>query len=83
MSRALIGAGLLAGGRFHEAAAFYAQALRRQPTSLAARLGLARAHAGRGEFREAIGCLLMGGMSHAERAAGWRHRRGQLRTGPG
>ena len=39
-------------------------------------LAKARAHAGRGEFREAIGCLLMGGMSHAERAAWIRPRRG-------
>jgi hypothetical protein len=39
-------------------------------------LAKARAHAARGEFREAIGCLLMGGMSHAERAAWIRPRRG-------
>ena len=39
-------------------------------------LAKARAHAGRGEYREAIGCLLMGGMSHAERATWIRPRRG-------
>lgn len=39
-------------------------------------LAKARLLAGRGEFREAIGCLLMGGMSHAERATWIRPRRG-------
>lgn len=51
------GAGLLAGGRFHEAAAFYAQALRQQPASLAARIGLARAQAGAGDWLAAAAWL--------------------------
>jgi hypothetical protein len=48
------------------------------PGDVAADVHLAHAqqHAARGEFREAIGCLLLGAMSHAERAAWIRHRRG-------
>lgn len=42
-------AALLAGGRFHEAVAAYARALRAQPASLELRIGLARAHAGAGD----------------------------------
>ncbi|MEJ5991744.1 tetratricopeptide repeat protein [Ramlibacter sp. PS3R-8] len=48
------GPALLAGGRFHEALALYAQALRQQPDSLAARIGLARACAGTGDVPAAI-----------------------------
>lgn len=43
------GAALLAGGRFQEASAAFGQALRQQPASLPARIGLARAHAGAGD----------------------------------
>jgi tetratricopeptide (TPR) repeat protein len=43
------GAALLAGGRFHEALAQFAQALRQEPASLDARIGLARACAGSGD----------------------------------
>ena len=44
------GASLLAGGRFHEALQVYAQALRADADSLAARMGLARAAAGTGDL---------------------------------
>jgi tetratricopeptide (TPR) repeat protein len=43
------GTALLAGGRFHEALAQFAQALRQDPASLEARMGLARACAGTGD----------------------------------
>ena len=43
------GVALLGGGRFQEALALYAQALRQDPTSLEARLGLARACLGTGD----------------------------------
>ena len=48
------GAALLAGGRFHEALALFAQALRQQPDSVAARIGLARASIGAGDAMTAI-----------------------------
>lgn len=47
-------AALLAGGRFHEALALYAQSLRQQPESLTARIGLARACLGTGDALTAI-----------------------------
>lgn len=50
-------AALLAGGRFHEALALYAQALRAQPESLDARMGLAHAHAGAGDAWSAVAWL--------------------------
>lgn len=43
------GAQLLAGGRFHEALGVFTQALRAQPTSVEARIGMARACAGTGD----------------------------------
>lgn len=51
------GAALLAGGRFHEALATFAQALRQDTTSLAARIGLARACLGTGDALTAIAWL--------------------------
>jgi tetratricopeptide (TPR) repeat protein len=51
------GAALLAAGRFHEAVAAHAQALQRDPASVAARLGLARAHAGTGDVLTAAAWL--------------------------
>lgn len=51
------GAALLAGGRFHEAVAAFAQALQREPDSLAARIGLARAYAGTGDALSAAAWL--------------------------
>ena len=43
------GAALLEGGRYHEALAVFQQVLQREPDSLAARIGLARACAGVGD----------------------------------
>lgn len=51
------GPALLAGGRFHEAAQLYAQAVRQQPDSVPARLGLARALAGAGDWVAAAAWL--------------------------
>jgi tetratricopeptide (TPR) repeat protein len=51
------GNALLSGGRFHEAVAVFTQALRQQPESVPARLGLARAHAGTGDPLTAIAWL--------------------------
>ncbi|RYZ05558.1 MAG: tetratricopeptide repeat protein, partial [Comamonadaceae bacterium] len=42
------GDALLMGGRFHDALGVFAQALRQNPASLAARYGLSRACAGAG-----------------------------------
>jgi tetratricopeptide (TPR) repeat protein len=47
-------AALLAGGRFHEALALFAQLLRQQPDSLPARIGLARASLGAGDALTAV-----------------------------
>jgi len=43
------GAALLAGGRYHEAVQAFQQALRQEPASVPARMGLARALAGTGD----------------------------------
>ena len=43
------GAALLAGGRFHEALALFAQLLQQDPASTSARIGLARASIGAGD----------------------------------
>lgn len=51
------GAALLAGGRFHEAIAVYAQLLRADAGSLPARIGLARAQAGAGDALAAAAWL--------------------------
>lgn len=51
------GAALLAGGRYHEAIALYAQALRVDPGSVPARIGLARAQAGAGDALAAAAWL--------------------------
>jgi tetratricopeptide (TPR) repeat protein len=51
------GAALLAGGRFQEALAAYAQALRQDITSMPARLGLAHACVGGGDALTAIAWL--------------------------
>lgn len=51
------GAALLAGGRFHEAIAAFGQALRLDPASLPARIGLARAHGGAGDALTATAWL--------------------------
>ncbi|QJW84860.1 tetratricopeptide repeat protein [Ramlibacter terrae] len=51
------GPALLAGGRFHEAAEAYAQAVRQQPDSAAARVGLARALAAIGDWVAAAAWL--------------------------
>lgn len=51
------GAALLAGGRFQEAIAAFGQALRQQPASLPARIGLARAHGGNGDALAAAAWL--------------------------
>ena len=51
------GAALLAGGRFQEALAAYAQALRQDTTSMPARLGLAHACLGSGDALTAIAWL--------------------------
>ena len=48
------GDALLMGGRFHEALSVFAQALRADPSSLAARYGLSRACAGAGDALTAI-----------------------------
>ena len=50
-------AALLAGGRFHEAVAAYQAALRQQPSSVAARLGLARGLAATGDLLAAAAWL--------------------------
>ena len=50
-------AALLAGGRFHEAAALYGQLLQAQPASADLRLGLAQAHAGAGDTWSAVAWL--------------------------
>jgi tetratricopeptide (TPR) repeat protein len=62
------GAALLAGGRFHEAVALYTQALRADPASLPARIGLARAQAGAGDAF-AAGAWLSDAMRIAPMAA--------------
>ena len=51
------GPALLAGGRFHEAAEWYAQAVRQQPDAVAARVGLGRALAGAGDWIAAAAWL--------------------------
>jgi tetratricopeptide (TPR) repeat protein len=51
------GSELLAGGRFHEALAVFTQALRAQPASVEARIGLARACAGTGDALTAAAWL--------------------------
>ena len=51
------GAALLAGGRFHEALQLYAQALRAEPQSVPARLGLAQACRGSGDVLTAAAWL--------------------------
>lgn len=51
------GPALLAGGRFAAAAEWYAQAVRQQPDSVAARVGLGRALAGAGDWLAAAAWL--------------------------
>lgn len=51
------GAALLGGGRFHEALAVFAQALRQHPDSIHARMGLAQAAEGTGDVAMAIAWL--------------------------
>ncbi|RYY96593.1 MAG: tetratricopeptide repeat protein, partial [Comamonadaceae bacterium] len=50
-------AALLSGGRFHEAGDIYARAVRQQPASVPARVGLARALAGAGDWVAAVAWL--------------------------
>ncbi|WP_298924888.1 tetratricopeptide repeat protein [uncultured Ramlibacter sp.] len=51
------GAALLEGGRFHEALAFFREALQREPGSVAARLAMAQACAGTGDALTAAAWL--------------------------
>jgi tetratricopeptide (TPR) repeat protein len=51
------GPALLAGGRFHEAAAAFQETLKEQPGSVPVRIGLARAHVGAGDLLTATAWL--------------------------
>lgn len=65
------GAALLAGGRFHEAHQFFSQALRDQPLSVEARVGLAQAFSGMGDGLSATAWLGNACLAAPQRAELW------------